>query len=120
MKLENKLKNKRILITGGAGFIGSSLCEFLVKSGSIVSCLDNLSTGKYSNIKNLENKNNFTFIEGDIRDFDKCLEVTKDIDFVLHQAALGSVPRSIIDPILTNDVNVNGFLNIILASKKIM
>ena len=118
MKLENKLKNKRILITGGAGFIGSSLCEFLVKSGSIVSCLDNLSTGKYSNIKNLDNKNNFTFIEGDIRDFDKCLEITKDIDFVLHQAALGSVPRSIKDPILTNDVNVNGFLNMLLASKK--
>ncbi len=118
MKPNIRLKNKRILVTGGAGFIGSNLCEFLIESGSIVSCFDNLSTGKYSNIKSLDNHNNFTFIEGDIRDFDKCLEVTKNIDFVLHQAALGSVPRSIKNPVLTNDVNVNGFLNMILASKK--
>lgn len=109
--------NKSILITGGAGFIGSNLCEyFLAKEYKIV-CLDNLSTGHKHNIEPFFQNENFRFIEGDIRDFATCQEAAKDIDFVLHQAALGSVPRSIKDPITSNDVNVSGFLNMLSASR---
>ena len=112
-----KLQNLRILVTGGAGFIGSNLCEFLLNKGCIVSCLDNLSTGRIDNLEDFIEHKNFNFIDGDIRDLKCCKKATKNIDFVLHQAALGSVPRSIIDPITTNEVNINGFLNMLIASR---
>ena len=98
----NRLSNKKILVTGGAGFIGSNICEKLVHLNSKVYCLDNYSTGKLENILPLLKNENFHNIKGDITNYKKCLDVTKGIDFVLHQAALGSVPRSIEDPITTN------------------
>ena len=107
-----------ILITGGAGFIGSNLCDFFIqKNCEKVICLDNFSTGKKHNINHLINKNNFSLIHGDIRDLDTCQKACQNVDFVLHQAALGSVPRSIKDPITTNEVNVSGFLNMLVASR---
>ncbi len=112
-----KLKNKKILVTGGAGFIGSNLCDFLTQNGALVYCLDNFSTGSKKNINHLINSRNFYLIEGDIRDLKTCELACKNIDFVLHHAALGSVPRSIKDPIETNSVNISGFLNMLLASK---
>ena len=112
-----KLTNKKILVTGGAGFIGSNLCEELLRLGNQVSCLDNFSTGKRENITLLLNNTDFTLIEGDIRKLDDCLKASKDVDYVLHQAALGSVPRSIKDPITSNDVNVSGFLNMLVAAR---
>lgn len=117
MKLINKLKNKNILVTGGAGFIGSNLCEFLLNCGSKVTCLDNYSTGKRNNIIGFLNHKNFKLIEADIRDLKSCQLACKNQDFVLHQAALGSVPRSIIDPLTTNEVNVSGFLNMLIAAR---
>jgi UDP-N-acetylglucosamine 4-epimerase len=113
----NNLKNKIILVTGGAGFIGSNLCERLLKIGSKVKCLDNFSTGHKKNIFTFLNDSNFQFIEGDIRNIDICQMACQNVDYVLHQAALGSVPRSINDPISTNEVNINGFLNMLVASK---
>lgn len=110
------------LVTGAAGFIGSHLIETLLKNNQKVIGFDNFSTGKKENLHLVLSqlspslRQNFTFIEGDIRNYNTCLEATKDIDFVLHQAALGSVPRSIKDPLTTNDVNVTGFLNILFAS----
>ena len=115
MKIE--FTNKKVLVTGGAGFIGSNLCEELLKRNNIVFCLDNFSTGKIENLNQLINNTNFTLIEGDIRNLSDCLEATKNVDYVLHQAALGSVPRSIKDPITSNDVNVSGFLNMLIASR---
>ena len=115
MKIQ--LTNKNILVTGGAGFIGSNLCEELLRLGNKVVCLDNFAIGKRKNIEELFEDVNFTLIEGDIRNLDDCLKATKGIDFVLHQAALGSVPRSIKDPINTNEVNVSGFLNMLVASR---
>ena len=97
----------KLLITGGAGFIGSNLCEYFVSKGDEVVCLDNLSTGFMHNISNLIDKTNFNFIKGDIRDIDTCREAIKGCDVVLHQAALGSVPRSINDPIATNATNIS-------------
>ena len=111
-----KLKNKNILVTGGAGFVGSNLCDKLVEIDANVFCLDNLSTGKKENISHLLTRGNFTFIQGDITDYGICLKSTKGVEFVLHQAALGSVPRSIKDPIATNKSNIDGFLNILNAS----
>ena len=111
------LTNKKILVTGGAGFIGSNLCEALLDHGNKVICLDNFATGKRQNLENILNNINFTLIEGDIRILDDCLKATKGVDYVLHQAALGSVPRSIKDPITSNDVNVSGFLNMLVASR---
>jgi UDP-N-acetylglucosamine/UDP-N-acetylgalactosamine 4-epimerase len=106
-----------ILITGGAGFIGSNLCEYFLSKGNNVTCLDNFATGHRHNISPfLENKN-FTLIEGDIRNFEDCKKAVINIDYVLHQAALGSVPRSINDPITTNEVNVSGFLNMLVAAR---
>ncbi|MFT5248472.1 MAG: UDP-N-acetylglucosamine 4-epimerase [bacterium] len=112
-----KFFNNTVLVTGGAGFIGSNLCEELLSLGNKVVCLDNFATGKRENIEHLLKETNFTLIEGDIRKLDDCLKATNDVDYVLHQAALGSVPRSIKDPITSNDVNVNGFLNMLVASR---
>lgn len=107
----------RFLVTGGAGFIGSNLVETLLEKDSFVRVLDNLSTGKMENIKSFLGNKQFEFIEGDIRDVNMCQKACKDIDFVLHQAALGSVPRSIKDPVTTNDVNVGGTLNMLIAAR---
>jgi len=112
-----ELTNKTILVTGGAGFIGSNLCEALLEKGNKVVCLDNFATGKRENLEQLLKDANFTLIEGDIRKLEDCLKATKDVDYVLHQAALGSVPRSIKDPITSNDVNVSGFLNMLVAAR---
>lgn len=110
-------KNSTFLVTGGAGFIGSNLCEKLVNDGYNVRCLDNLSNGFYSNIENLTKNKNFDFIEGDITDYDLCEKVTKGVDYVLHQAAWGSVPRSIKIPRFYEEVNIKGTLNMMEASK---
>jgi UDP-N-acetylglucosamine 4-epimerase len=109
--------SKAILITGGAGFIGSNLCEYFLGKGHMVSCLDNFATGHRHNVAGFLNHPNFKLIEGDIRSLETCHEAVKNIDFVLHQAALGSVPRSINDPITSNEVNVSGFLNMLVASR---
>lgn len=106
-----------LLITGGAGFIGSNLCEYFVTKGDNVICLDNLSTGYMKNIEKLLIKENFTFVEGDIRDFETCRKAVLGCDAILHQAALGSVPRSINDPITTNSNNIDGFLNMLVAAR---
>jgi UDP-N-acetylglucosamine 4-epimerase len=111
------LEGKRILVTGGAGFIGSNLIESLVAHNINVVCLDNFSTGKRENIVSFLNLPNFKLLEGDIRNLDDCKKACEGINYVLHQAALGSVPRSINDPITTNDVNVSGFLNMLVASR---
>lgn len=107
----------KILITGGAGFIGSNLCEYFVSKGHEVICLDNLSTGFMHNIEPLLNKSNFSFLKGDIRDLGTCRDAVKGCDVVLHEAALGSVPRSINDPINTNSTNISGFLNMLVAAR---
>ena len=112
-----ELSNKRVLVTGGAGFIGSNLCEALLDKGNKVICLDNFATGKRENLENLLNHTNFTLIEGDIRKLEDCLKASIGVDYILHQAALGSVPRSIKDPITSNDVNVSGFLNMLIAAR---
>ncbi len=117
-------KKLQWLVTGCAGFIGSHLVEFLLNHGQQVVGLDNFSTGKRDNLNLIQSAlsedswKNFSFFEGDIRDFELCLKCCKGIDVVLHQAALGSVPRSIEDPLTTNEVNVNGFLNILRASQQ--
>jgi len=107
----------KILITGGAGFIGSNLCDTFIERGDYVVCLDNFSTGKKENIEHYLSNKNFTLIEGDIRDMETCKNAVADVDYVLHEAALGSVPRSIKDPATTNDVNITGFLNMLVASR---
>jgi len=112
-----ELKNKRVLVTGGAGFIGSNLCEVLLKLNVKVTCLDNFATGHKHNIAPFHSNPNFELIEGDIRDLKTCREACSSQDYVLHQAALGSVPRSINDPITSNDVNVGGFLNMLVAAR---
>ncbi|WP_281542971.1 SDR family oxidoreductase [Maribacter aestuarii] len=109
--------NLKILVTGGAGFIGSNICEALIKNGNKVTCLDNFATGKKTNISKLIDNNNFTLLEGDIRNLDTCKQACIDVNYVLHQAALGSVPRSINDPVTSNSVNVSGFLNMLVAAK---
>lgn len=106
-----------ILITGGAGFIGSNLCDYFISKGNKVTCLDNFSTGFRHNIEHLLENPNFELIEGDIRDLETCKKSCEDKDYILHQAALGSVPRSINDPITSNEVNVSGFLNMLVAAK---
>lgn len=111
-------KDSVFLVTGGAGFIGSNICEALVNMGYTVRCLDNLSTGKYENIEPLVGKDNFTFIKGDIRELDTCMEVTKGVDYVMNQAAWGSVPRSIEMPLLYEEINIRGTLNMMEASRQ--
>ncbi|MDY0090024.1 MAG: SDR family oxidoreductase [Flavobacteriaceae bacterium] len=106
-----------ILITGGAGFIGSNLCEYFLNKNYKVVCLDNFSTGHRHNIMSFMSNENFTLIEGDIRNFEVCQKAVQKADYVLHQAALGSVPRSLKDPITSNEVNVSGFLKMLTASR---
>tara|TARA_B100002051_G_C16743005_1_gene645547 strand:+ start:3279 stop:4256 length:978 start_codon:yes stop_codon:yes gene_type:complete len=119
MNIEEKIKKGRFLITGGAGFIGSNIVKFLIeRNASNVIVIDNLSNGNIENINQFSRHNNFKFIEGDIRDKDLIENVMKDVDYISHQAALGSVPRSIKDPITSNSVNSNGFLNILNALTK--
>lgn len=105
------------LVTGCAGFIGSNLTEYILSLGYKVRGLDNFSTGKKHNMLEFINNENFEFLEGDIRDFAVCTKAVKGIDYVLHQAALGSVPRSIENPWLSHDVNVNGYINMIISSR---
>jgi UDP-N-acetylglucosamine 4-epimerase len=107
----------KILITGGAGFIGSNLCEYFVEKGNQIVCLDNFSTGHLHNLEKLIDNQNFKLIKGDIRNIEDCQNAVEGVDYVLHQAALGSVPRSINDPITTNAVNISGFLNILTAAR---
>ena len=107
---------KKILITGGAGFIGSNLCGYFLENNDVV-CLDNFSTGYRHNIERFLLNPKFTLIEGDIRNFETCVQAVSGVDYVLHHAALGSVPRSINDPITSNEVNVSGFLNMLTASR---
>ncbi len=115
--MDIKLSGKKILVTGGAGFIGSNLCEILLNKKNSVVCLDNFSLGKKENISSFLKHPNFELIEGDIRNLDDCVLATSGVDYVLHQAALGSVPRSIKDPITTNEVNISGFLNMLVAAR---
>ena len=115
----NKIKTSNFLVTGGAGFIGSNLVEYLLNYGAKkVRVLDNFSNGHKKNIKEFLNHPSFELIDGDIRDLNTCIKACHGIDYVSHQAALGSVPRSINDPIATNEVNVSGFLNMLVAVKE--
>ena len=112
-----KTRKIKILITGGAGFIGSNLVEHFLNKGYLVVCLDNLSTGFLKNIENFVGNSAFTFIEGDIRDTEICRKAVRGCQYVLHHAALGSVPRSIEDPANTNSVNIDGFMNMLIAAR---
>ncbi len=111
------MESKKILVTGGAGFIGSNLCESLLADGHQVRCLDNFATGHFHNIENLMSHPNFELQLGDIRDLQTCQKAVAGMSYVLHEAALGSVPRSIADPITTNEVNISGFLNMLVAAR---
>lgn len=110
---------RKVLVTGGAGFIGSNLCETLLRQRDSVVCLDNFATGHIENIMPLIAKypHSFKLIVGDIRNIEDCRKATEGVEYVLHEAALGSVPRSIKDPITTNQVNIDGFLNMLVASR---
>lgn len=111
-------ENSKFLITGGAGFIGSNLCDALTEMGYTVRCLDNLSTGKQENIDFVADRDNYTFIKGDVRDLDTCMAACEDVDYVLHQAAWGSVPRSIEMPLLYEEINIRGTLNMMEAARQ--
>ncbi len=111
-------KDSVFLVTGGAGFIGSNLCEAILNMGYKVKCLDNLSTGFMHNIESFLDNPNFTFIKGDIRDYETCFNVCKGVDYVLHQAAWGSVPRSNEMPLLYEEINVVGTLNMMEAARQ--
>jgi len=113
----SKIENKKVLVTGGAGFIGSNLIEDLLKHNNSVVCLDNFATGHRNNLTSFQNNKLFSLIEGDIRDLDTCKKACKNVEVIFHQAALGSVPRSINDPINTNSVNIDGFLNMLVAAR---
>jgi UDP-N-acetylglucosamine 4-epimerase len=116
--MERKLRDSRVLVTGGAGFIGSNLVGSLLLSGNYVVCLDNFSTGKRENLKDYSNNPKFKLIEGDIRNYDDCLNAVTGINIVFHEAALGSVPRSIKDPVTTTDVNIGGYVKMLFAAKE--
>jgi UDP-N-acetylglucosamine/UDP-N-acetylgalactosamine 4-epimerase len=111
------ISSSKILVTGGAGFIGSNLCEKLIELGAYVKCLDNFSTGHVANLDQFIDNSNFTLIEGDIRNLDTCQRACENVDYILHEAALGSVPRSLKDPITSNEVNISGFLNMLVAAR---
>lgn len=111
-------ENSVFLVTGGAGFIGSNICEAILNMGYKVVCLDNLSTGKQENVDLFINHPNYSFIKGDIRDLNTCLEATRGVDYVLNQAAWGSVPRSIEMPLLYEEINIRGTLNMLEASRQ--
>lgn len=114
----NDLSDKSFLVTGGAGFIGSNIVEYLLKYGAKkVRVLDNFSTGSRMNLKSFLDNQSFELMEGDIRNLDDCRRSVDGIDYVTHQAALGSVPRSINDPMTTNEVNITGFMNMLVAAK---
>jgi len=115
--MSRHLKNTRVLVTGGAGFIGSNLVKTLLEQDNEVICLDNFITGKLSNIAEFKTNKKFTLFEGDIRNFEDCTKAVDGVEYVLHHAALGSVPRSIIDPITSNSHNITGFLNMITAAR---
>jgi UDP-N-acetylglucosamine/UDP-N-acetylgalactosamine 4-epimerase len=117
--MEKQLRNSRILVTGGAGFIGSNLVETLLSQDNEVVCLDNFATGNRLNLEPFLANRKFTLIEGDIRNGADCRRATEGVEYVLHQAALGSVPRSIKDPVTTNEVNITGFLNMLIASRDV-
>jgi UDP-N-acetylglucosamine/UDP-N-acetylgalactosamine 4-epimerase len=113
-----RLTDRTVLVTGGAGFIGSNLVGSLLEAGNKVVCLDNFSTGKRSNLKEFAGNSLFTLIEGDIRSYDDCLRAARGAEIVFHQAALGSVPRSLKDPVTSTDVNVGGFVRMLTASRE--
>jgi len=116
--MERVLRNRSVLVTGGAGFIGSNLIESLLAYGNKVVCLDNFATGKRENLKGFIDNPDFRLIEGDIRNYNDCINAVKGVEFVFHQAALGSVPRSIKDPVTSTDVNIGGFVRMLFASKE--
>jgi UDP-N-acetylglucosamine/UDP-N-acetylgalactosamine 4-epimerase len=116
--MEKILKNSRVLVTGGAGFIGSNLIESLLASGNKVTCLDNFSTGKRENLTAFTDNPDFTLIEGDIRDTVDCRRALRDAEIVFHEAALGSVPRSIKDPVTSTEVNIGGFVKMLFEAKE--
>lgn len=111
-------KDSTFLVTGGAGFIGSNLCEVLLRQGYYVRCLDNLSNGKQENVDLFINHENYRFIHGDVRDLQTCLDACKGVDYVLHQAAWGSVPRSIEMPLVYEEINIRGTLNMLEAARQ--
>ena len=110
-------KNSLFLVSGGAGFIGSNLCEAILKLGYRVRCLDDLSTGKQENIDTFINNPNYEFVKGDIKDLNTCINACKNVDYVLHQAAWGSVPRSVEMPLFYCDNNIKGTLNMLEAAR---
>ncbi|HEX7493832.1 MAG TPA: SDR family oxidoreductase [Bacteroidales bacterium] len=116
--MERILRDSRVLVTGGAGFIGSNLVESFLLSGNSVVCLDNFSTGKREDLITFHNNPKFKLIEGDIRNYEDCMKAVTNIDIVFHQAALGSVPRSIKDPVTSTDVNIGGFVKMLFAAKE--
>lgn len=115
--MHKTLSDKSVLVTGGAGFIGSNLCENLLEHGNTVTCLDNFATGHFHNLKGFIDHPRFRLIVGDIRNPADCRKAADGAEIIFHQAALGSVPRSLNDPATTNDVNITGFLNILLAAR---
>jgi UDP-N-acetylglucosamine 4-epimerase len=116
--MNRKVTNSKVLVTGGAGFIGSNLCEVLLKQNNEVICLDNFSTGHRHNIESFLSNPNFILIEGDIRNYEDCQKAVSGVNIILHQAAIGSVPRSIMDPITSTDVNIGGFVKMLFAAKE--
>jgi UDP-N-acetylglucosamine 4-epimerase len=116
--MEKILRNSKVLVTGGAGFIGSNLIESLLIADNQVVCLDNFSTGKRENLRSFADNPRFTLIEGDIRNYSDCEKSVRNIDVVFHEAALGSVPRSIKDPVTSTDVNIGGYVKMLFAAKE--